>query len=193
MKLDGPDIIATSSVRSFLFPLLELSRSPFLKNSIGTQRAQRLHAKAPYRHSPKPSFPRDSLFVALSSRTTRRAPSSGPVTQAPHAAVTPARASPEPARSWGDSWPRRRDCSTPSAVPEELAPPTGMAAESASPLQYQSGFGNEFSSEALPGALPQTQNNPKTCPYGLYGEWRCRACPPHARSRRPSLHLTYPP
>ncbi|KAG2428612.1 hypothetical protein HYH02_014313 [Chlamydomonas schloesseri] len=45
-----------------------------------------------------------------------------------------------------------------------------MAAESAPPLQYQSGFGNEFSSEALPGALPQAQNNPKTCPYGLYAE-----------------------
>jgi homogentisate 1,2-dioxygenase len=37
------------------------------------------------------------------------------------------------------------------------------------PLQYQPGFGNEFNSEALPGALPVGQNNPKTCPYGLYG------------------------
>ncbi len=38
------------------------------------------------------------------------------------------------------------------------------------PLQYLSGFGNEFASEALPGALPQKQNNPKVCPYGLYAE-----------------------
>lgn len=36
-------------------------------------------------------------------------------------------------------------------------------------LQYQSGFGNEFSSEALPGALPP-QNSPQKPPYGLYME-----------------------
>ena len=35
---------------------------------------------------------------------------------------------------------------------------------------YQSGFGNEFASEALPGALPLGQNSPQTCPYGLYAE-----------------------
>lgn len=37
-------------------------------------------------------------------------------------------------------------------------------------LQYQSGFGNNFSSEAIPGALPQAQNSPLICPYGLYAE-----------------------
>eukprot|EP00249_Psilotum_nudum_P002169 c15064_g1_i2 orf=339-1583(+) len=37
-------------------------------------------------------------------------------------------------------------------------------------LEYLSGFGNEFSSEALPGALPVGQNNPLLCPYGLYAE-----------------------
>ncbi|XP_010916053.1 homogentisate 1,2-dioxygenase isoform X2 [Elaeis guineensis] len=37
-------------------------------------------------------------------------------------------------------------------------------------LEYQSGFGNHFSSEALPGALPTGQNNPLLCPYGLYAE-----------------------
>jgi homogentisate 1,2-dioxygenase len=30
--------------------------------------------------------------------------------------------------------------------------------------------GNEFTSEALPNALPQGQNNPRICPYGLYAE-----------------------
>jgi homogentisate 1,2-dioxygenase len=35
---------------------------------------------------------------------------------------------------------------------------------------HQSGFGNEFASEALPGALPQGQNSPQHCPYGLYAE-----------------------
>jgi homogentisate 1,2-dioxygenase len=35
---------------------------------------------------------------------------------------------------------------------------------------YQAGFGNEFSSEALPGALPRGRNSPQQCPYGLYAE-----------------------
>jgi homogentisate 1,2-dioxygenase len=48
---------------------------------------------------------------------------------------------------------------------------TDMTSHSvASALQYQSGFGNEFSSEALPGALPQGQNSPQRAPYGLYPE-----------------------
>ncbi|NRH28769.1 homogentisate 1,2-dioxygenase [Pseudomonas sp. MS19] len=37
-------------------------------------------------------------------------------------------------------------------------------------LQYLSGFANEFSSEALPGALPVGQNSPQKMPYGLYSE-----------------------
>ncbi|BCQ59458.1 hypothetical protein PBOI14_12080 [Pseudomonas sp. Boi14] len=41
---------------------------------------------------------------------------------------------------------------------------------SASALSYQSGFGNEFASEALPGALPVGQNSPQKAPYGLYAE-----------------------
>src|SRR5579863_1403490 len=40
---------------------------------------------------------------------------------------------------------------------------------SAAALQYQSGFGNFFASEALAGALP-AQNSPQRCPYGLYAE-----------------------
>lgn len=35
---------------------------------------------------------------------------------------------------------------------------------------YLRGFGNVFRSEALPGALPDGQNNPQRCPYGLYAE-----------------------
>lgn len=37
-------------------------------------------------------------------------------------------------------------------------------------LHYLSGFGNEFASEALPGALPVGQNSPQKAPYGLYAE-----------------------
>ena len=40
----------------------------------------------------------------------------------------------------------------------------------ASPLRYQSGFGNEFATEALAGALPQGRNSPQRCAYGLYAE-----------------------
>jgi homogentisate 1,2-dioxygenase len=35
---------------------------------------------------------------------------------------------------------------------------------------YQCGFGNHFTSEALPGALPQGRNSPQRCAYGLYAE-----------------------
>ncbi len=37
-------------------------------------------------------------------------------------------------------------------------------------LQYQSGFGNEFATEAMPGALPVGQNSPQKVAYGLYAE-----------------------
>ena len=37
-------------------------------------------------------------------------------------------------------------------------------------LSYMSGFGNDFETEALPSALPQGQNSPQKCNYGLYGE-----------------------
>jgi len=38
------------------------------------------------------------------------------------------------------------------------------------PLEYQSGFGNTFSTEALKGALPRGQNSPQKTPKGLYAE-----------------------
>ncbi|CUH40450.1 Homogentisate 1,2-dioxygenase [Jannaschia seosinensis] len=37
-------------------------------------------------------------------------------------------------------------------------------------LSYMPGFGNDFETEALPGALPQGMNSPQRCNYGLYGE-----------------------
>ena len=37
-------------------------------------------------------------------------------------------------------------------------------------LTYLSGFGNEFATEALPGALPVGHNSPQKCAYGLYAE-----------------------
>jgi len=37
-------------------------------------------------------------------------------------------------------------------------------------LKYLTGFGNEFATEALPGALPSGQNSPQHVAYGLYAE-----------------------
>ena len=37
-------------------------------------------------------------------------------------------------------------------------------------MEYQSGFGNEFASEAVAGALPIGQNSPQKVPFGLYTE-----------------------
>ena len=45
-----------------------------------------------------------------------------------------------------------------------------MTAPASNDLVYMSGFGNDFETEALPGALPQGQNSPQKCEYGLYGE-----------------------
>lgn len=51
---------------------------------------------------------------------------------------------------------------------------------------YQSGFGNEFASEAEPGALPVGQNNPQNPPLGLYTEQLSGTAftVPNARNRR---------
>ena len=50
----------------------------------------------------------------------------------------------------------------------------GKAAKPVYPLTlsdgYMPGFGNDFETEALPGALPQGQNSPQKCMYGLYAE-----------------------
>ena len=35
---------------------------------------------------------------------------------------------------------------------------------------YMPGFGNDFETEVLPGALPQGMNSPQKVNYGLYGE-----------------------
>ena len=37
-------------------------------------------------------------------------------------------------------------------------------------LRYQSGFANEFATEAVPGALPKGQNSPQKVPLGLFAE-----------------------
>ena len=47
---------------------------------------------------------------------------------------------------------------------------TRAASQAGPHAGYLPGFGNDFETEALPGALPQGQNSPQKCNYGLYGE-----------------------
>ena len=62
------------------------------------------------------------------------------------------------------------------------------------PLRYQSGFGSEFASEALPGALPQGQNSPQRVAYGLYAEQFSGTAftAPRASNRRSWLYRLRP-
>jgi homogentisate 1,2-dioxygenase len=54
------------------------------------------------------------------------------------------------------------DAAAPNARPQTKTP--------SSSLRYQSGFGNEFSSEAVDGVLPRGQNSPQKVTHGLYTE-----------------------
>jgi homogentisate 1,2-dioxygenase len=59
---------------------------------------------------------------------------------------------------------------------------------------YQSGFGNEFATEAVSGALPQAQNSPQKAPFGLYAE-QISGTPftaPRALNRRTWLYRIRP-
>ncbi|MEN3275279.1 MAG: homogentisate 1,2-dioxygenase [Massilia sp.] len=59
---------------------------------------------------------------------------------------------------------------------------------------YQSGFGNEFATEALPGALPAHRNSPQRAPYGLYAEQVSGTAftAPRAHNRRSWLYRIRP-
>ncbi|MFC7689419.1 homogentisate 1,2-dioxygenase [Paeniroseomonas aquatica] len=61
-------------------------------------------------------------------------------------------------------------------------------------LAMQSGFGNEFATEALPGALPPGRNSPQKVPYGLYAEQFSGTAftVPRAEARRSWLYRIRP-
>lgn len=62
----------------------------------------------------------------------------------------------------------------------DMAPATAMGATAqsafatqptdADPYRYQTGFGNRFASEAVPGVMPVGRNTPQSVKYGLYSE-----------------------
>lgn len=64
----------------------------------------------------------------------------------------------------------------------------------ANALRYQRGFGNHFRSEALEGALPDGQNNPQRCPFGLYCEQLSGTAftVPRSANLRTWLYRTHP-
>jgi homogentisate 1,2-dioxygenase len=61
-------------------------------------------------------------------------------------------------------------------------------------IQYQPGFGNEFVSEAVPGALPHGRNSPQRAPLGLYAEQLSGAAftQPRAANRRTWVYRIMP-
>ncbi len=60
--------------------------------------------------------------------------------------------------------------------------------------EYLSGFGNEFATEALAGALPQGRNSPQRCAFGLYAEQFSGTAftAPRASNRRSWLYRIRP-
>ena len=61
-------------------------------------------------------------------------------------------------------------------------------------LKYFSGFGNEFATEAVPGALPTGQNSPQRVAHGLYAEQLSGSAftAPRHRNRRSWLYRMRP-
>jgi homogentisate 1,2-dioxygenase len=59
---------------------------------------------------------------------------------------------------------------------------------------YLSGFGNQFETEALFGALPSGQNSPQRCAYGLYAEQLSGSAftAPHGANKRSWLYRIRP-
>ncbi|SDD41380.1 homogentisate 1,2-dioxygenase [Streptomyces prasinopilosus] len=68
------------------------------------------------------------------------------------------------------------------------------ARKAAGELGHLSGFGNEHSSEAVPGALPEGRNSPQRAPLGLYAEQLSGTAftEPRAHNRRSWLYRIRP-
>ncbi len=72
--------------------------------------------------------------------------------------------------------------------------PTAHAPSGQGLAPTMSGFGNQFETEALPGALPIGRNSPQRCAYGLYAE-QLSGSPftaPRARNERSWLYRIRP-
>ncbi|MFF2329316.1 MULTISPECIES: homogentisate 1,2-dioxygenase [unclassified Streptomyces] len=69
-----------------------------------------------------------------------------------------------------------------------------QARKTAEGLQHSAGFGNQHSSEAVPGALPHGRNSPQRAPLGLYAEQLSGSAftEPRAHNRRSWLYRIRP-
>ncbi len=81
-----------------------------------------------------------------------------------------------------------------AAVDDNVIPMPVRSADAIAAAGYMSGFGNEFATEALPGALPVGQNSPQRAPYGLYAEQLSGTAftAPRAENRRSWLYRITP-
>ena len=77
---------------------------------------------------------------------------------------------------------------------ERRAPRQNSTLKEDGVLMYQSGFGNEFATEAIAGALPIGQNSPQQAPMGLYAEQLSGTAftAPRAANRRSWLYRIRP-
>ncbi|MEU6757860.1 homogentisate 1,2-dioxygenase [Streptomyces sp. NPDC046685] len=76
----------------------------------------------------------------------------------------------------------------------EQAGGSEQARKTAEALEYLTGFGNEHSSEAVPGALPLGRNSPQRAPLGLYAEQLSGSAftEPRSHNRRSWLYRIRP-
>ena len=79
-------------------------------------------------------------------------------------------------------------------LPLTACPLTACALHRFGPPPPHTHAGNEAQSEALPGALPEGQNNPRVCPYNLYAEQLSGTAftAPRAHNRRSWLYRIRP-
>ncbi|MFF1921095.1 homogentisate 1,2-dioxygenase [Streptomyces sp. NPDC058221] len=71
---------------------------------------------------------------------------------------------------------------------------TEQARKTAEGLEHSAGFGNQHSSQAVPGALPHGRNSPQRAPLGLYAEQLSGSAftEPRAHNRRSWLYRIRP-
>ncbi|MER6914678.1 homogentisate 1,2-dioxygenase [Streptomyces sp. NPDC000594] len=81
-----------------------------------------------------------------------------------------------------------------SGIEQARAREREQARETAGGLGHSLGFGNEHSSEAVPGALPVGRNSPQRAPLGLYAEQLSGSAftEPRAHNRRTWLYRIRP-
>src|SRR3954471_6984698 len=81
-----------------------------------------------------------------------------------------------------------------ATMAQDVKTKEARAAAGKSALAYQTGFNNQFATEARPGALPLGRNSPQRPPLGLYAEQISGTAftAPRAENRRTWTYRTRP-